>query len=55
MGRKREGLGFSTCCLSHAGNAVWEDEHSAKRALIGLGQQPLGVLGEEEASKSELS
>lgn len=30
------------------GNAVWEDEISARRALVGLGHRPLSVMGDQD-------
>ena len=39
--------------MIYAGNAVWEDEVSARRALNGLGQRPLAVVKSESETSEE--
>ena len=34
--------------IVYVGNAVWEDEVSAQRALAGLGKRPLALMSDEE-------
>ena len=34
--------------IVYVGNAVWEDEVSAQRALAGLGRRPLALMSDEE-------